>query len=217
MTALPSSVHVLPQEPYLLSLMTTLRDQATPSPAFAAAFARICAQLMVRALDCVPAQKTTVTSPTGARVAGLAHVRPVCGVSILRAGASMEGSLREAYCGPLSFGKILIQRNEETALPTHLYSKLPNDLSTKSILILEPMLATGGSASKAIDILLQNGACEKDIIFVNCIASVEGIRVITEKFPQLTIVTAAVDADLTASKHISPGLGDFGDRFYGTD
>ncbi|KAL1887395.1 hypothetical protein Cpir12675_006560 [Ceratocystis pirilliformis] len=129
----------------------------------------------------------------------------------------MDAHIISECSGPLSFGKILIQRNEETALPTHLYSKLPQDLASRTILILEPMLATGGSASQAIDILKQNGALEENIIFVNCIASLKGITVVTSRFPKLTIVTASVDLSMTTSKHISPGLGDFGDRFYGTE
>ncbi|KAL5606777.1 hypothetical protein BROUX41_003166 [Berkeleyomyces rouxiae] len=212
----PTNVRVLPQNKYLLSLMTILRDEKTDSARFTVAFERVCSQLMVSALDLVPAEKVTVISPIGTPYEGLKQTQKVCGVSILRAGASMESSLRGAYSGPLSFGKILIQRDEETATPTHLYSKLPQGLSSRTILILEPMLATGGSASQAIEILKQNGALEENMIFVNCIASRQGIAVLTEKFPKLAIVTAGVDSDMTATKHISPGLGDFGDRFYGT-
>ncbi|KKF93434.1 Methylmalonate-semialdehyde dehydrogenase [acylating] mitochondrial [Ceratocystis platani] len=196
---IPANVKVLPQNKYLLSLMTILRDGTTESARFAMTFERVCSQLMASALDFVPAEKVTVTSPIGAEYEGLKHTRKVCGVSILRAGASMESSLRDAYSGPLSFGKILIQRNEETALPTHLYSKLPQDLASRTILMLEPMLATGGSASQAIDILKQNGALEENIIFVNCIASLEGIAAVTSRFPKLTIVTASVDLSMTTS------------------
>ncbi|KAL1887396.1 hypothetical protein Cpir12675_006561 [Ceratocystis pirilliformis] len=94
---IPANVKVLPQNKYLLSLMTILRDGTTVSARFALTFERVCSQLMASALDFVPAEKVTVTSPIGAKYEGLKHTQKVCGVSILRAGASMEPSLRDAY------------------------------------------------------------------------------------------------------------------------
>ncbi|KAJ4209712.1 hypothetical protein NW759_013356 [Fusarium solani] len=78
------------------------------------------------------------------------------------------------------------------------------------------MLATGGSASKAIEVLKENGVAEKDIVFVNLIASRTGLEAIMNRFPELLFVTAAIDEDMTPGRHIVPGLGDFGDRYYGT-
>ncbi|KAJ5947056.1 hypothetical protein N7466_000071 [Penicillium verhagenii] len=85
-----------------------------------------------------------------------------------------------------------------------------------SVLILEPMLATGGSACVAIDTIKANGVAEENIVFVNILASQRGIRILLDRFPSIRLVTAAIDNELTPSNHISPGLGDFGDRFYGT-
>ncbi|EXJ90482.1 uracil phosphoribosyltransferase [Capronia coronata CBS 617.96] len=211
-----AQVVVLSPNKQLLCAMTVLRDQETETPAFVSAFQLVAHQLMTAALDLVPTESLVVITPTKSVYRGMRPTRRVCGISILRAGASMEDSLRQSYSGPLSFGKILIQRDEETCLPTHLYSKFPKDIANRFVLILEPMLATGGSASKAIDLILEAGVPEQDIVFVNVMASRKGIEVLTRQFPRLKIVTAAVDDDLTASGHIAPGLGDFGDRYYGT-
>ncbi|KAL4751231.1 hypothetical protein BDW72DRAFT_173924 [Aspergillus terricola var. indicus] len=209
-------VTLLRQGNYLLSLMTIIRDESTASNAFAAAFDRISDFLIAAALDLLPTERFTIRTPTGWTYDGRRQVKPVCGVSILRAGASFETALRRAYGENLSMGKLLIQRNEETSLPVHLYSKLPASITEQSVLILEPMLATGGSAIKAIDVLKENGVREEDIVFVNLIASRKGLETIMQRFPRLRLVTAAVDEALTVSNHIAPGLGDFGDRFYGT-
>ncbi|KAL3433033.1 uracil phosphoribosyltransferase-domain-containing protein [Aspergillus tetrazonus] len=209
-------VTLLRQGNYLLSLMTVIRDGLTTSNAFAAAFDRISDLLIAAALDLLPTERLTIRTPTGWTYEGRRQVKPVCGVSILRAGASFETALRRAYGENLSMGKLLIQRNEETSLPVHLYSKLPAGIAEQSVLILEPMLATGGSAIKAIDVLKEKGVREEDIVFVNLVASKKGLETMMQRFPRLRLVTAAVDEALTVSNHIAPGLGDFGDRFYGT-
>ncbi|KFA65071.1 hypothetical protein S40285_03098 [Stachybotrys chlorohalonatus IBT 40285] len=209
-------VTVLSENKYLLGLMTTIRNAQTGSKEFVAAFERVCAYLIPAALDLLPFEDHAVITPTGATFAGLRQAVPVCGVSILRAGASMEKPLRETYMGPLSFGTILIQRNEETCQPHEIYHKFPMDIKTKKVLIMEPMLATGGSAVQAISTLKEAGVQEEDIVFVNLLASKKGLERVIQEFPALRLVTAAVDENLTDVNHVSPGLGDFGDRFYGT-
>ncbi|KAG9594228.1 hypothetical protein KCU77_g2382, partial [Aureobasidium melanogenum] len=118
--------------------------------------------------------------------------------------------------GPLSFGKILIQRDEETCLPALLYSKFPSDLAEQAILILEPILATGGSICTAIDLIISKGVPEDNIIVANLITSRKAIEIVTSRYPKLRIVTAAIDEKLNAKCQLEPGVGDFGDRFYGT-
>ncbi|KAJ6092956.1 hypothetical protein N7486_008245 [Penicillium sp. IBT 16267x] len=214
--ALDSRISLLPQGNHLRSLMTILRDSNTNVPTFAEVTERVGDQLISAALDLLPSEATTVVSPTGAEYQGIQETREVCGVSILRAGASLENALRRGYTGPLSFGKLLIQRDESTSLPTLYYSKFPAGIASKTVFILEPMLATGGSACAAIDTIKETGVAEENIIFVNVLAARHGIRVLFDRFPSLRLVTAAIDDDLTPSNHINPGLGDFGDRFYGT-
>ncbi|KAH6669689.1 uracil phosphoribosyltransferase [Plectosphaerella plurivora] len=215
-TTTDSHVKVLPANGYITALMTTLRDANTESDRFADTVHRLAAQLMVLVLDMIPTEPMKVLTPTGAYFEGATHKTEVCGVSILRAGGSLEPSLRHAYTGPLSFGKILIQRNEETSQPKHIYSKFPPNLAQKTVVILEPMVATGGSASMAVEKLMAEGVPEDKIIFANLIASRQGLQVLRSRFPTMHVVTAAIDSEMTASNHISPGLGDFGDRFDGT-
>lgn len=212
----PSNVVVLRCTPLLQSWMTTIRDSRTDGHTFHKAVEQVSRMILFEALNLVPSELISVTTPTGATYAGTRPTKGVCGVSILRAGASLEQALRDCWNGSLNFGKILIQRDEETALPTHMYSKFPNDIRDRVILLLEPMLATGGSACKAISIIKEQGVPESNIIFVNVIASTHGLGVIGKQFPDVTVVTAAVDSDLDEKKRIVPGLGDFGDRFYGT-
>ncbi|KAJ5723059.1 hypothetical protein N7488_001094 [Penicillium malachiteum] len=207
---------VLPQGNHLLSLMTILRDSNTSVTTFADVTEKVGDHLISAALDILPTENISVVSPTGAEYQGVREAQEVCAVSILRAGASLENAMRRGYTGRLSFGKILIQRDESTGLPTLYYSKFPTDVESKIVIILEPMLATGGSACKAIETIKAKGVPEENIIFVNILASHCGIKKLFERFPSIHLVTAAVDEHLTPSYHISPGLGDFGDRFYGT-
>lgn len=101
-------------------------------------------------------------------------------MSILRAGEAMESGLREC-CRSVRIGKILIQRDEETAKPKLFYAKLPEDIAERWVLLLDPMLATGGSVMQAIEVLLQQGVPEERILFLNLVASPEGLQAVYEK------------------------------------
>ncbi|TPX12311.1 uncharacterized protein E0L32_006958 [Thyridium curvatum] len=193
------NVTILPQGNYLLSCMTRIRSSDTECSDFVDAFEKVATQLLMAALDHVPSEPLSISTPTGSTYHGCYQSRPVCGVSILRAGSSFENALRKAYSGPLSFGKILIQRDEATSLPHHLYSKLPQNVASTTVLILEPMLATGGSAMKALDVLKEAGVSEENMIFVNLVASRKGLTILHKCFPGIKLVTAAVDEDLTPS------------------
>lgn len=117
-----------------------------------------------------------------------------------------------------SIGQILIQRNEETAIPSHFYSKLPKDIGSKQILLVDPMLGTGGSASMAITILKKHGVKEENILFLNVIACEEGIAKLATDHSKVKIITSHVDPVLLKDKkYIVPGIGDFGDRYFGTE
>jgi len=133
----------------------------------------------------------------------------------MRAGEAMEKALREV-CKKIRIGKILIQRDEETAKPNLIYSKLPRDVSGRFILLLDPMLATGGSVCKAIEVLKEKGIKEDKIIFINLISCPEGIKKLNKEFPKVRIITGVIDKKLNSNAYIIPGLGDFGDRYFGT-
>eukprot|EP00602_Paraphysomonas_sp_CaronLab_P010302 CAMPEP_0185022446 /NCGR_PEP_ID=MMETSP1103-20130426/5163_1 /TAXON_ID=36769 /ORGANISM="Paraphysomonas bandaiensis, Strain Caron Lab Isolate" /LENGTH=127 /DNA_ID=CAMNT_0027554517 /DNA_START=290 /DNA_END=673 /DNA_ORIENTATION=- len=118
-------------------------------------------------------------------------------------------------CPEAAVGKILIQRNEETAQPMLYYSKVP-PLAGKTVVILDPMAATGGSAICAIQVLIDKGADPKRIFFFNVVACPEGLTALTNAYPDMRIITGCIDERLDAKKYIVPGLGDYGDRYFGT-
>lgn len=117
----------------------------------------------------------------------------------MRAGESMEDGLR-SVCRSVRIGKILIQRDEETCQPTLFYDKLPEDIKDRFVLLLDPMFATGGSATMAVKVLIERGVPEERILFLNLIASPQGIKDFADRFPKLRIVTAFVDQGLDDKK-----------------
>ena len=195
--------------------MTIIRNRSTDRSEFVFYSDRIIRLLVEEGLNHLPFAETTVQTPTGADYAGLAFTGKVCGVSIMRAGEAMEKALRDC-CRSIRIGKILIQRDELTHQPKLFYAKLPPDIKDRYCLLLDPMLATGGSAAKAIEVLLESGVEENKIIFLNLVAAPEGIDALLARHPRITIITGAVDDELNASKYIVPGLGDFGCRYFGT-
>lgn len=148
----------------------------------------------------------------------------------MRAGESMEIALREVLRG-VKIGKILIQRNEWDASPMvtsinsflfcnlfkFIYEKLPDDISKRFVLLLDPMLATGGTIISAIKRLLERGVAQENIVFINLVASPEGITTLMSVYPKIRIVTAEIDPAMNDKKYIIPGLGDFGCRYFGTE
>lgn len=134
-------------------------------------------------------------------------------VPILRAGLGMLESVVQLF-PTVSVGYIGLERNEETALASVYYCKLP-PIENRTVLLVDPMLATGGSACHALSDITARSP--KKVTLTCIVAAPEGIRAIHRQFPQVEIVTAAVDRELNSRKYILPGLGDFGDRLYGTE
>jgi uracil phosphoribosyltransferase len=141
-----------------------------------------------------------------------------CVLSILRSGNSMVEQFLEIIPG-IYVGVVLVQRNENTEdkRPIFFFEKLPKNVADKKVFLLDPLLATGGSASATIEVLKSKGVKEENIFFLNMISCEEGIKQMFSKYPQIKILTAKVDKYLLPNKYIAPGIGDFGDRFYGTD
>ncbi|KAF2253658.1 PRTase-like protein [Trematosphaeria pertusa] len=213
-TPLPhDNVHILPQTPQLIALLTMIRDTNTGRADFIFYSNRIIRLLVEEGLNHLPVVEHEITTPVGRNYAGVKFEGKICGVSIMRAGESMEQGLRDC-CRSVRIGKILIQRDEETSKPKLYYDKLPEDIADRWVLLLDPMLATGGSALMAIDVLKSRGVPEEHILFLNLIASPEGAKKFADRFPKVRVVTAFVDQGLDEKNYIVPGLGDFGDRFY---
>ncbi len=193
------------------ALLCQLRDRSTGVESFRAAAHRLSLLVCATALEELTVEVVPVETPlaptNGARVA-----EAVVGVPVLRAGLGMLPAL-EALLPDVTVGYIGLERDEEHLTPTRYYGKLP-DLVGRLVLLLDPMLATGGSAAAACDSLVAAGA---DRIVLACIvAAPEGLAHLGARHPHVPVVTAAVDEGLDARGYIVPGLGDFGDRLFGT-
>jgi len=208
-------IKVLEQSPQLKTLYTIIRDKKTNREDFIFYSDRIIRLLVEEGLNYLPIKQKKVNTLTGSNFSGFEFKGKVCAVSIVRAGESMEKAVRE-ICKKIRIGKILIQRDENTALPNLIYSKLPKDISKRYVLLLDPMLATGGSVCKAIDVLKEKNVDENKIIFINLISCPEGLKKLKKDFPQVKIVTGVIDKKLNLNSYIIPGLGDFGDKYFGT-
>lgn len=134
-------------------------------------------------------------------------------IPILRAGLGMVDGIQDLI-PTAKVGHIGVYRNEETLEPVYYYCKLPNDITSRKVIVVDPMLATGGSAIYAVDYLKNSGV--KDIMFMCLVAAPEGIAKLLKKHPDVPIYTAKIDQGLNEHGYIYPGLGDCGDRIFGT-
>lgn len=202
--------------PAVVSLLSVVRAKTTNQ----SEYVRHCDRLMNLLAEEGLARfskSTTVETPCGV-CAGSQPLdgSQVCVVDIMRSGGILLEAVRRLV-PDCKTAKILIQRDEETAKPVHLYTKLPPNMAEMGAIILcDPMLATGGSATTAIKELLKAGAREEQILFLNTVSCPEGLRVLAKECPGVRILTTAIDEGLNEQKFIVPGLGDFGDRYYGT-
>lgn len=215
-TVLQDAVHLLPQTKQLRALHTSIRDRHAERKDFVPSSGRIIRQLIEAGLELLPFEPYEVRTPVGRTYHGLRLASHICGVSIARAGDSMETELR-AMMPEVRLGKILIQRDKVTKLPHLYYSALPADIAQRHVLLLDPMLATGGTALAAIEVLRGRGVPEENIVFVNLLSSPEGIKAVHERCPSVRMVTSSIEERLDENAYMQPGIGDFGDRYFGTD
>ncbi|MEN8649429.1 uracil phosphoribosyltransferase [Streptomyces sp. 21So2-11] len=209
------NVHLLPQTDQLRAMHTVIRDKDCSREDFVFYARRVIRLLLEAGMDLLPFTKKEVTTPLGTTFYGLEFASKLCAVPVIRAGEAMEGELRDVHPG-IRVGKILIQRDKETKLPRLYYKHLPDDIAERHVLLLEPMLATAGSALAAIDVLRESGVAEDRIIMVNFLSSPEGLRRVAAERPRVRIVTSAIEDRLNEHAFMVPGIGDFGDRFFGT-
>ena len=205
------SVHVV-EHPLVHDALVTLRDSRTPPEEFRRMAVRISLLLAAEAARDVPSTPVTIQTPVGP-ADGRRITADVVVVPVLRAGLGMLDAILELI-PTARVGHIGLQRDELTAVASQYYSKLPADLSRSFVLMIDPMLATGGSAVAALDLLKRAGA--RDIHMICIVAAPEGIALVERHHPDVSIYTPAVDRGLNDHKFIVPGLGDFGDRLYGT-
>jgi len=204
-------VHLV-NHPLVHDALVSLRDKRTAPEEFRRAATRISVLLAAEALRDVPAIDVTVETPLGP-APGRRISPDIVVVPVLRAGLGMLDAVLELVPGA-RVGHIGLQRDEMTAVASQYYSKLPARLDKSFVLMIDPMLATGGSAVAAIDLLQRAGAT---VIRMICIvAAPEGVALVEKQHTGVAIYTPVVDRELNAHKYIVPGLGDFGDRLYGT-
>jgi uracil phosphoribosyltransferase len=198
--------------PLVHDALAGLRDASTGPERFRQLAARVSLLLAVEALAALPAHDGTVTSPLGPAPARRIGTDVVI-VPVLRAGLGMVEAILTLVPGA-RVGHIGLQRDESTAIASQYYAKLPDALEDSFVLMVDPMLATGGSAVAAIDHLRAAGA--RTIRLICIVAAPEGIAAVERVHPDVPIYTPVIDQKLNAQKYIVPGLGDFGDRLYGT-
>ena len=213
---LPDNLYLLPQTKQLRALHSVVRNRAARREDFVFYAGRIIRMLVEAGLELLPFTEWHVPTPVGRTYPGLHFASGLCGVAVARAGESMEAGLREV-CPGVRIGKILIQRDKVTKLPKFYYSAFPPDIADRHVLLLDPMLATGGTANAAIQVLLDAGVAEDRIVFIAFLAVPEGIEAVHRRYPAVKIVTSAVDERLNENAYMMPGIGDFGDRYFGTD
>jgi uracil phosphoribosyltransferase len=192
--------------------ITILRDVKTNSETFRAALTRISNILAVEISAQFPISKKEVKTPLE-KTAGYKLEQEVVLVPVLRAGLGMVTGFLQII-PEAKVGHIGLQRDEKTLKPIEYYFKTPDRLNRFEVILLDPMLATGGSASDAIKFLKQRGA--KSIKFACILAAPEGVKKIKKDHPDVQIYGAALDRKLNSKGYILPGLGDAGDRTFGT-
>jgi len=204
-------VHVI-DHPVAQDALASLRDKTTRSSHFRRLAHRISLILAAEATRALPTAQVTIDTPLETTTCQQLQADVVV-VPVLRAGLGMLEAVLEIL--PYArVGHIGLQRDELTAVASQYYKKLPPDLSRSTALIIDPMLATGGSAVAAITMLQRAGA--QDIRLICIVAAPEGIAEVERAHPGVHIFTPVIDRELNAHKFILPGLGDFGDRLYGT-
>lgn len=197
--------------PLAQHLLLALRHRDTSAATFRTVTKRLTTVLMLEATRDLPTRPAAVQTPLE-EAHGRALGSPIVAVPILRAGLGMLDAVVELF-PEVRVGYLGLERDEATFEPSEYYAKLPR-LDDVPVFVLDPMLATGGSANAALSSVKANGA--RWVRMVSVVSAPEGIEALGEAHPDVDIVTAAVDRELNASAYILPGLGDFGDRLFGT-
>ena len=199
------------RHPLVADCVAGLRDKSTRPEEFRVLSRKIITLLVYEATADLPRRRGTVETPLQQAAAEWIE-QEVVAVPVLRAGLGLLAPVLELL-PRVSVGYIGLERDEETAVARIYYNKLP-PLEGKVPLLLDPMLATGGSASRALDLIKAAGGSGARMICV--VAAPEGVRVIEERHPEVQIFSAALDDGLNERAYIVPGLGDYGDRLFGT-
>ena len=207
------SLHVL-EHPLIQHKLALLRNKETGVKEFRELVGEIAQLMCYEATRNLPTQEVEIETPIGKATVRELSGKKLAIVPILRAGLGMVDAMIDLIPSA-KVGHIGLYRDPETHLPVEYYCKMPPDISERQVFVVDPMLATGGSASAAISILKEKYGC-KHIVLMDIIAAPEGVAVIRRDHPDIDLFVAAVDEKLNEHAYIVPGLGDAGDRIFGT-
>ena len=199
--------------PLIQHKLAILRSKDTPVKEFRELVGEIAGLMCYEATRNLPTKEVQVETPITTATCRMLAGKKMAIVPILRAGLGMVDSM-VGLIPSAKIGHIGLYRDPETHKPVEYYCKLPDDIGNRQVFVVDPMLATGGSAIAAIDFLKQHGC--KQIIMMNIIGCPEAVKAVTAAHPDVDIYLAAMDEKLNANAYIVPGLGDAGDRIFGT-
>ena len=206
------AVHVL-DHPLIHHKLAVLRNKETPVKEFRELISEIAGLMCYEATRNLPTKEVEVETPVATAKCRMLAGKKLASVPVLRAGLGMVDSMVDLIPSA-KIGHIGLYRDPETHMPVEYYCKLPEDIGNRVTFVVDPMLATGGSAIAAIDFLKKHGC--KQIVMMNIIGCPEGIKAVTEAHPDVDIYLAAMDEKLNEHAYIVPGLCDAGDRIFGT-
>jgi len=207
-----SAVYVL-DHPLIQHKLAILRNEKTGVKVFRELISEIAGLMCYEATRNLPTEEVEVKTPVAVAKCRMLAGKKLAIIPILRAGLGMVDSMVDMIPSA-KIGHIGLYRDPETHQPVEYYCKLPEDIGKRQVFVVDPMLATGGSAIAAIDFLKKHGC--KNIIMMNVIGCPEGIKAVQEAHPDVDLYLAAVDERLNEHAYIIPGLGDAGDRIFGT-
>ena len=207
-----ASVHVL-NHPLIQHKLAILRNKNTSVKEFRELISEISGLMCYEATRNLPTVEVDVETPITTAKCHMLSGKKMAIVPILRAGLGMVDAMVDLIPAA-KIGHIGLYRDPETHKPVEYYCKLPEDISNRQVYVVDPMLATGGSAVAAIDFLKKHGC--KNIIMMNVIGCPEGVKTVQEAHPDVEMYLAALDEKLNEHDYIVPGLGDAGDRIFGT-
>ena len=207
-----STVHVL-DHPLIQHKLAILRSKNTSVKEFRELISEISGLMCYEATRDLPTVEVSVQTPVAEAKCRRLAGKKLAIIPILRAGLGMVDAMVDLIPSA-KIGHIGLYRDPETHKPVEYYCKLPEDIGNRRVFVVDPMLATGGSAVAAIDFLKQHGC--KNIVMLNIIGAPEGVKVVQEAHPDVDIYLAALDKQLNEHAYIVPGLGDAGDRIFGT-
>lgn len=211
------NLEVIPSTFQIRGMHTIVRDANTGTADYVFYADRLLRLVVEAGLGHLPFKERTVITPTGHPYLGVEFAKKLCGVSIIRSGESMENALR-ACCKGIKIGKILVHRVGDRPVDKEeelVYERLPQDIAERFVLLMDPILGTGGSASRAVRVLLEKGVDEGKILFLTLIAAPEGIHSLCKQFPRLKVITSEIDEYVDQYFRVIPGVGEFGDRYFG--